>query len=516
MGTVISNLKAHFGVDTSDFKTGLKDGEKAMSDFKGAAGDQVAKFAQMFGVNMTGVTNSLGTVSKSLNFLSQAFKASKADGDKLAIGMDVLKKSIMATGIGALILALASLGAYFGSTERGAKQLASGMTELKAVGKVLLEHLGMLGEGLVSLFRGDVINGFSQIKEAFTGIREEAKSAAAEAKALAQSTYDLNYMTMQYNNTVSEENIILSTYRLNAKDSALSATERLKALEDAATIEHKIIKDGLALDTEKLLNAQMALQTDKENMDLKKALSAAYDAYNYKIAEEIDYDRTLEREKTKLIKLAQDEADAQKLSALKLANTSPSYASLEAITLPDFSQFSQLVDKNILAPLGKVSTAVTDLKDKLGGDIMKALEELAGSVGEILGNLASGASSIGDFGKAILGAFGDLLKNLGLAMIAAGMAKLKFDAAMIALGGAPFAIAAGIALVAMGTALKGLSSAHNSISASSSSGGSYTYDAGKQTNVAPIEIVLSGKLTAEGSDLVLVLNKENYRKYTNT
>ena len=52
MGTVISNLKAHFGVDTTDFKAGLKDGEKAMSDFKGAAGGQIDEFARLFGVNI--------------------------------------------------------------------------------------------------------------------------------------------------------------------------------------------------------------------------------------------------------------------------------------------------------------------------------------------------------------------------------------------------------------------------------------------------------------------------------
>ena len=45
MGTVISNLKARFGVDSSDFKKGLKDGEKAVNDFKGAAGDSLNEFA---------------------------------------------------------------------------------------------------------------------------------------------------------------------------------------------------------------------------------------------------------------------------------------------------------------------------------------------------------------------------------------------------------------------------------------------------------------------------------------
>ena len=74
MGTVISNLKAKFGVDSSNFKKGLKDGEKAVADFKGAAGDQLNQFAQMFGVNMGAVSDAVGTAGKSLNFLAQSFK----------------------------------------------------------------------------------------------------------------------------------------------------------------------------------------------------------------------------------------------------------------------------------------------------------------------------------------------------------------------------------------------------------------------------------------------------------
>jgi len=52
MGTVITNLKAKFGVDSSDFKKGLKDGDKAVDDFKGAAGSKLDEFASMFSVNM--------------------------------------------------------------------------------------------------------------------------------------------------------------------------------------------------------------------------------------------------------------------------------------------------------------------------------------------------------------------------------------------------------------------------------------------------------------------------------
>ena len=47
MGTVISNLKARFGVDTSDFKSGLKDGEKAV-ERKAIDGVRVAAYREFY------------------------------------------------------------------------------------------------------------------------------------------------------------------------------------------------------------------------------------------------------------------------------------------------------------------------------------------------------------------------------------------------------------------------------------------------------------------------------------
>ena len=90
MGTVISNLKARFGVDTSDFKKGLKDGEKAVDDFKGSAGNVLDEFASMFGVNMMAVNNSVKTAQKSLAFLRTSFVAASTGGKALAISMQVL------------------------------------------------------------------------------------------------------------------------------------------------------------------------------------------------------------------------------------------------------------------------------------------------------------------------------------------------------------------------------------------------------------------------------------------
>jgi hypothetical protein len=321
---------------------------------------------------------------------------------------------------------------------------------------------------------------------------------------------------MHYNDTVSEQNILLSQYRLDAKDSTLSATERLSALENAAIIEHKIIKDGLALDAEKLLNAQMALQTDKENMDLKKALSAAYDAYNYKIAEEIDYDRTLEREKGKLIKLAQDETDAKKLAALKASTITPDYAPLEAIQFPVLN--TQVLDTTTLA-LNNIKTSVKELSVSIKGELMKSFEELGANIGTFFEEMAQGNGSLKSFGNMMLSTFAELAINVGKIIISMAIAKAGIEKALVIPGAWPVALAAGIALVALGSALKGSLSRSSSGGGGSSTSygsgsGSLTYDTRQAPQ--PQSINITGSLVAKGKDLVYVFNQENIRTKTVT
>jgi hypothetical protein len=513
MGTVISNLKARFGVDTSDFKAGLKDGEKAMSDFKGAAGGQIDEFARMFGVNMTGVNNAIGTASKSLNYLSMAFKASKEEGAKVTIGMDALKKSIMATGIGALLVLLGSLAAYFSDTERGSQKLASGMAQVKAAGKVLLEHLAKLGEGLFNLFVGDPEKGAQNMKEAFTGIGKEMADAAEKAKLLAQATYDLRYKTMQTNEAISEQNILLSQYRFNAKDADLSATERLKNLENAARIERKIIQDALDLDRAKYLIAKMNEDVDKENITLKEASSAAYVEYNNKLAEELDYDRSLEREKGRLIKLAQQEADAKKLATLKVSTVTPDYAPIDNIQFPVLN--TQVLDTTTLA-LNKIKATVTELSVSIKGELMQSFEELGANLGTFFEQLGEGDGSLKNFGNMMLSTLAQLAINVGKIIISMAIAKAGIEKALVIPGAWPIALAAGIALVALGSALKGsLSSSSASGGGSSaslgSSSGSLTYDTRQAPQPQNIKVQVSGTLEASGSTLRAVIKNEESR-----
>lgn len=148
MGNVITNLKARFGVDNADFKKGLKDGEKAVDDFKGAAGSSLDEFASMFGVNMGAVNDSVNTAFKSLNFFGQSLKAAASGGNTLTIALKALKVALTASGIGALVVALGSLVAYFQKTGEGADQFAKILDQVKSVINNVIERLAVFGKGV--------------------------------------------------------------------------------------------------------------------------------------------------------------------------------------------------------------------------------------------------------------------------------------------------------------------------------------------------------------------------------
>jgi len=120
-------------VDSADFKKGLKDGEKAVDDFKDGAGNALDKFASMFGLNMGAVSDALGTATKSLNFLGQSITGLGTAANKGAIAFKLFKAVLISTGIGALVVALGTLITYFTKSGEGADKFARILAQVKSV-----------------------------------------------------------------------------------------------------------------------------------------------------------------------------------------------------------------------------------------------------------------------------------------------------------------------------------------------------------------------------------------------
>ena len=155
---------------------------------------------------------------------------------------------------------------------------------------------------------------------------------------------------------------------------------------------------------------------------------------------------------------------------------------------------------------------LVDISNEISGLVQDMAAGLGESIGGLIGDLATGGDAWGNFASSAVSAFGDMAVSVGKMAISTGVATLGIKAALESLNGYA-AIAAGVALVALGTAVK---SGLGNIAAGNYSASSNVASSGYSSSSAgaferQIELRVTGTLSANGSQLIAVLNNENNR-----
>lgn len=229
-------------------------------------------------------------------------------------GMKALKVAIISTGIGAIVVALGSLVAYFTQTKKGAELLSKGLAGLKAVFNVIVQQVSAFGEFLVAAFEnpqqalkdfgqlivdnvvnrfkglidlggalGDILEGLftgdwdqlakgledaatatvqmttgmdkvqqSKITDYFKGLGDQiadTATAAIDLEARMQRLVDAErLLRIEHAKSRAE----LKAQNIIAEDVTKSYEERIKAAQNAAGIERKLLAEELAAATERL------------------------------------------------------------------------------------------------------------------------------------------------------------------------------------------------------------------------------------------------------------------------
>ena len=162
-------------------------------------------------------------------------------------------------------------------------------------------------------------------------------------------------------------------------------------------------------------------------------------------------------------------------------------------------------------------SGVVDITNELQSVMTSALDTIGVSIGELIGDLATGGDAWGNFANTAIGAFGDMAISVGRMAIQTGVATLGIKAALESLNGY-VAIAAGTALVALGAAVKaGLSniaSGSYSSSANVATAGGYGPSSmlGADFETREMKVEVTGTLRASGNELLTVIENENTRK----
>jgi hypothetical protein len=512
-GTVQTFLKVLIGANTKGFKKDMDEGEKAVKHFAGETKGALDKFAEVFGVNLDETRKKAKSFGDGLSAIGKGFRSSAAGSEGFSFALKALKTALAATGVGVLLIALASVATYFTKTEVGARKLASGMAQFKAVAEVATQRFAKLGDSLLWLLQGNGVMALSSFKEAFTGIGEEARGAAASAKTLAQNIYDLTYREMNFMVVKSEQVALLEEERLLSRDLDLTAKQRLDHLMKAAAIEKKVDEEELAIAAEKIVNAQLALQTETQNIDKKKALAEAYAAYNNILAESFAFERSLARQKNTLIKEIKAQFEEQK----KLNEVTRLYIAPPKVNNTNGSE----IDPNALRPdlIPELSAVSSELQN-MYSITEQSIENVAIGFGEWMGAFSAGLAGFRGARQLVGNAFGDMLIQLGQVAVKTGIGMEVIKKAFQSLSGVA-AIGIGVGLIAFGSAIKGsIQSIGDARSAATdgggygsslTAGGSLTY--GNSSNLVQNKLQLDGTviLKLSGPDLIALLNSENTR-----
>lgn len=162
-------------------------------------------------------------------------------GAKTAIGtMKTLKGALMATGIGALVVAVGALATYFTSTSRGADQFAAIMGGVNATINVLRDRLIQVGEAITLLFSGEFQAAADKAKNAFKGIGDEIAREAKQGVELAKALDAVEDRERELIVLRAKSNKEIAKARMIADDVNKSTNERISAVQRAFKLEGQV------------------------------------------------------------------------------------------------------------------------------------------------------------------------------------------------------------------------------------------------------------------------------------
>ncbi len=351
-----------------------------------------------FNADTSDVSKSLGQVEKGIEGTSKATEGLTNQLDKMtggavtglrklggglktaATGFKTLRGAVAATGIGALLIAITSLVAYFKRTERGAQQLRKITATLGAVMDKLVDVVIGLGEGIFNAFtkpkealtnfaqalKQNIINRFEGLLELVPALGEaigllfegrfgeaaktasdavgkvtlgvesvtDAAASAAEAAGnfaneiartaqaaadLADRQNKLKVAEREFLSVRAETNRTIAENRLLVEDETLAFRERIGALDEAIAAEERTIAKELEFARERaaILEEQAALAESDE--ETKQAVAEAQAAVIELETRSLRTQKRLEGERQSLILQREARAKQEQAAAQKAA-----------------------------------------------------------------------------------------------------------------------------------------------------------------------------------------------------
>jgi len=156
--------------------------------------------------------------------------------------LKLLKVSLIATGIGAIVVAVGALAAAFLSTQAGVDKLNSVLTPLKEVMATIWGIAQKLGEGLFQMVQGDITKGFDTMANSVENLGDQMDIAWQRGKRLAELQIEIEERGVNQSLVISRQNRFLNEQLEIAEDLLKTDEERRTAFVNARATQEVITK----------------------------------------------------------------------------------------------------------------------------------------------------------------------------------------------------------------------------------------------------------------------------------
>lgn len=553
-----ANLKVKATMDNSDLKKRAKESKEALRDFAKVGEDAVNSLGSAFGVNTGKIEQMMSAVRGLGENLSKSGNTGVAALGNLLKGVNGLSAGLAGIGIAGLVAGFKALNdeaQAFKNTAAGAsidvmttayidtyrqvlhdfnsetgRQVAEAEASWKKSWAAFMANLkssfvsgdlfksGSLAQGLVN----------AAVATSIDPKAMQANAAATEAERLAERMFEIQRRISDQTVTWARKEREIAEQKRIAYDKTVDTATQQAALARASELINERYKE------EAVLRGQLADLQVQYNSLAESSLADIDKANQLRVQEEAAVARMnnalreLSERQATVAANAQKEAEAREAALKAAKELADSRAALadwgekavisnpiespgaEAMTLPGIS-----------VPVTPVldTTAAIDLSQELESIMTSSFENIGMSIGNLVGDLATGGDAWSNFANTAISAFGDMAISVGKMAISTGAATLGIKAALESLNGYA-AIAAGVALVALGAAVKtGLSNIasgnYGSAGAVATSTGSYggsSSSLGTGFETRDITVNVKGTLRGEGNQLLAVIENENTRR----
>ena len=243
------------------------------------ANDKASKDIKSVSNNTKEATTQTTLLGGAMNMVRGAMTKVKATS-KLLFGS--IKAGLISTGIGAFVVVIGSLVAYFTQTKKGAELLEQAFAGIGAAISVLTDRISKIGGAIAKVFSGDFKGAAEDVKGALSGIGDEIVAEAKAAARLKGELQSLTDATRDFGIEKAISNQEIEKALLITVDETKSNEEKLAALKKALEIEEETTEKQLELQRRRVAAVE-------EEVSLGESLAE-------------DFDR-LAQEKIKLIQL---------------------------------------------------------------------------------------------------------------------------------------------------------------------------------------------------------------------